>query len=246
MRFVLQRRPSPSMIVSLVALVVALSGTAVAGVRLVNGNRLIRRGSLSANRLRKHSISRRQINLRKLGTVPRAKSAGSATLAGHATTSVYAVKAQSAVSADSATTAGNASALGGQPASSFLTTGARIGTNGVVSLTGSPSGTTVSLFTHGPFSVSMTCQTIGSDTKVSLSVSSSESGADLGYGWPDVSADTPEVLEHVGPEPVADSYNPLPIALEAPSGAQLIATGAIGINDVSGPGTCWANFAGIA
>lgn len=46
------RRPSPSMIVALVALFFAMSGTAVAASHLVNGDSLIKQHSLSGNRLR--------------------------------------------------------------------------------------------------------------------------------------------------------------------------------------------------
>ena len=91
----------------------------------------------------------------------------------------------------------------------------------------------------------MSCQTIGSDTRVGLSVSSSEDGSDFGYGWSDIAANTSQELKHVGPEPIADSST-FPLGLQAPSGAQVIVDGGIGINDIDGSGTCWANFAGIA
>src|ERR1700761_1214051 len=156
MRGLLERRPSPSMVVSLVALVVACSGSAVAATNLVNGDKLIRKGTLSGNRLRRHTLTGTQINLKKLGRVPTARSANTAGTAG------YAASAGSAGSATNATNAGNAAALGGQPASSFLTTGRRIGTHGVVRVAGSSAGTTVTLFSHGPFTVTMTCTTSGS------------------------------------------------------------------------------------
>jgi hypothetical protein len=243
MRTVLQRRPPAPMVISLVALVVAMSGTAVAASNLVNGDTLIKKGTLSGNRLRRHTLTGSQINLSKLGTVPNARSAGTAGYTAHAGS---ADTATNAANAAHATTAGNAAALGGQPAASFLTTASRVGTNGIVEVTGTSAGSTVTLFTSGPFTVTLSCKTIGSDTRAGLSVSSAEAGADLGYTFQDVAADTSDELEHLGPEPVDDSYNPMPLALEAPSGAQVVATGAFGIGDVSGPGTCWANFAGIA
>ena len=85
-RFV--RPPSPAMMVALLALVVALGGTAFAAVAMVKGDKLIKKGSLSGNRLRKHTITGTQVNLSKLGKVPsasKADSATSATNAGHAT-----------------------------------------------------------------------------------------------------------------------------------------------------------------
>jgi len=96
------RRPSASMVVALVALVVAASGTAVAATSLVKGNSLIRKNSLWGNRLIKHSVTPnrlknnsltgRQINLSKLGTVPNAKSALSALTATNVSGSTRFVK----------------------------------------------------------------------------------------------------------------------------------------------------------
>ena len=105
-RFV--RPPSPAMMVALLALVVALGGTAFAAVTMVKGDKLIKKGSLSGNRLRKHTITGTQVNLSKLGKVPtasKADSATSATNAGHAT---------------SATNATNSGELGGVPASRYV------------------------------------------------------------------------------------------------------------------------------
>jgi hypothetical protein len=223
------------MIVSLVALVVAMSGTAVAGVRLVNGDRLIRKGSLSGNRLRKHTITGRQINMRKLGVVPKARtavSAGSASLAGHANTSVYAVKSQEAVNAD---------ALGGQSPSSFLTTGARVGTNGVVKESGTASGATLTLFSHGPFTVTMTCTTSGNLTSMSVDATSSESNSVID-GAAGLTSDSLGGFNFAqGPQVNGGTYT-----FEAPSGAGLIVAGSFGTNSDGVSNGCWANFAGIA
>jgi hypothetical protein len=98
------------MIVATAALVLAASGSAVAATSLVSGDQLIRKDSLSGNRLRARTITSRQIDMRKLGTVPSAQVARYAGLALHA---------GSADSATNATTAANASALGGVAASSF-------------------------------------------------------------------------------------------------------------------------------
>jgi hypothetical protein len=94
--------PSPSMVVALAALVVAFGGTAVAATQLVNGNKLIREDSLSGNRLRKHTITATEIDLKRLGEVPRADVATRATNANHAT------------GADTATNATSASTVTGQ------------------------------------------------------------------------------------------------------------------------------------
>jgi hypothetical protein len=58
-----------------IALVVATSGTAFAAGQLVNGDSLIKRNSLSGDRLRNDTITGKQIKLSSLGQVPSAKNA---------------------------------------------------------------------------------------------------------------------------------------------------------------------------
>ena len=70
-----RRRPSAGMVVAVLALVVAASGTAVAADHLVAGDSLIKKTSLSGNRLRDHTLTGLQIKLSALGTVPSAKNA---------------------------------------------------------------------------------------------------------------------------------------------------------------------------
>ena len=79
-----RRRPSAAIVISIVALVIAASGTALAAGRLVSGDSLIARHSLSGDRLRNQTITGRQIRLASLGEVPSAKSAINAReLGGH-------------------------------------------------------------------------------------------------------------------------------------------------------------------
>jgi hypothetical protein len=61
-------RPSPAMIVALVALVAALGGTAYAAGQ-INGNS-IQKQSIGGGKLKKKTLSGYQINTDKLGTVP--------------------------------------------------------------------------------------------------------------------------------------------------------------------------------
>src|SRR5579884_2103416 len=95
------RRPSASMVVAITALVLGASGTAVAASHLVSGDKLIKKHSLSGNRLRNHTITGTQVNLNKLGKVPSAKSADFATAAGSATNATNATNATTAGSAGS-------------------------------------------------------------------------------------------------------------------------------------------------
>ena len=89
----LVRRPSPAMVVAMIALIVSLSGTAIAARKLVAGDKLIKKHSLSGNRLRNHTVTGKQIKLNSLGKVP------------------------------TATNADNAKSLGGLPASFFSAAG---------------------------------------------------------------------------------------------------------------------------
>jgi len=67
----LSRRPSPAMVVAVIALVAALAGTAYAAQQ-INGN-LIEKQTIGAGKLKKKTLTGFQINVNKLGTVPFAK-----------------------------------------------------------------------------------------------------------------------------------------------------------------------------
>lgn len=109
MEWLLKLRPPPALAVAVVALVIALSGTALAATSaLVSGDSLIKKNSLSGNRLRNHTVTGVQINLSKLGKVPSAAKADAATTAGSATNATNANHASSADTATNATNATNA------------------------------------------------------------------------------------------------------------------------------------------
>jgi hypothetical protein len=127
MRHLLRCRPSAAMVVAIVALVVAASGTAVAASKLVSGNSLIKKNSLSGNRLQNRTVTGSKIKLSSLGTVPSAKSASTAT------------------------TAANANELGGQAATAFAPAAI---TTGLVT---ADEGQTVALATVGPITLSEKC-----------------------------------------------------------------------------------------
>jgi hypothetical protein len=101
------------MLVAVLALVIATAGTAVAASKLLRGDKLIAKGSLSGNRLRNHTLTGKQINLSKLGTVPQATHAASAALA---TNALNAGHATTAGTAGTATTADTAKTANGLPA----------------------------------------------------------------------------------------------------------------------------------
>src|SRR5262249_40640952 len=88
------QRPSPALVISIVALVFAVVGTGYAAIRLPRnsvgngqlrrnsvGARQIRRNAVNGAKVRNRSLTGRDINLRRLGTVPSAGNAVHATSA---------------------------------------------------------------------------------------------------------------------------------------------------------------------
>jgi hypothetical protein len=67
------RRPSPAMIVAVIALVVALAGTAYAA-QTINGG-AIKKQTIGGGKLKKKTLTGFQINTNKLGVVPSARRA---------------------------------------------------------------------------------------------------------------------------------------------------------------------------
>jgi len=207
------------MVVAVIALVVAATGTAVAAGEHVDGDSLIKKGSLSGDRLRDHTLTRLQIKLSALGTVPKAK---------------------------------DAEELGGRPASAYLGGGGgggggvggggQIGTNGVVKTAGSPNGTKVTLFTSGPFTVTMTCTDDGTETSSEIDASSSQDQSDLNGTFASANTPTDTDEDIFGTPDGTPSSTPATIALVAPSGASAIVTGIVGAQSF-GTG-CWAEFTG--
>lgn len=108
MEHLLGHRPSGAMVVAIVALVVAASGTAVAATHLVSGDSLIKKNSLSGNRLRARSVTGNKIRVSSLGMVPSARHATTADSATNATNATNATTATNAANATNANTAGSA------------------------------------------------------------------------------------------------------------------------------------------
>lgn len=67
------RRPSPALVISMVALIVALAGTAYAAQTINGGS--IKKQTIGAGKLKHKTLTGYQINTNKLGTVPGAKRA---------------------------------------------------------------------------------------------------------------------------------------------------------------------------
>lgn len=102
------------MVISLIALFVALGGTVYAATQI--DGKSIKKGSIPGNRIKKDTVTGTQVKESTLGTVPSATSAGKATTADKA---ILADSAGKAGTATTATTADNALALGGLPPAAF-------------------------------------------------------------------------------------------------------------------------------
>lgn len=80
-------RPSPALVVAIIALIVSMGGTGYAAFTLPRdsvGTKQLRNGAVTAAKVKRHSLTGAQINLKKLGTVPTARNAGRALRAGTA------------------------------------------------------------------------------------------------------------------------------------------------------------------
>ncbi len=71
MRKLSKMRPSPAMVVAVIALVVALAGTAYAAQTINGGS--IKKQTIGGGKLKKKTLTGFQVNTNKLGTVPFAK-----------------------------------------------------------------------------------------------------------------------------------------------------------------------------
>ena len=165
MKALLSRRPSGAMVVAIIALVIAASGTAIATTTRISGDSLIQKGTLSGNRLRRHTLTGTQINVKKLGKVP---------AAGQSDSAYNAVDASNALNA---TDAANASMLDGLPASAF-DSASNVVRSGLVTASG---GQTVQVASFGPFTLNLVCTSSGGGSYTAkLEASSSQDKSDIG------------------------------------------------------------------
>jgi hypothetical protein len=99
MRFVSKMRPTPSMVVALIALFLAAGGVGYAA-STINGKNLKNR-SVAGKKLKKNTLTGTEIKESKLGKVPKAKNADTATHANTADNATNATNATHALSANS-------------------------------------------------------------------------------------------------------------------------------------------------
>jgi hypothetical protein len=73
MKTLMGRRPSPAMVIAVIALIVALGGTAIAAQNINGG--AIKKQTIGGGKLKQKTLTGFQINTNKLGVVPAAKRA---------------------------------------------------------------------------------------------------------------------------------------------------------------------------
>jgi hypothetical protein len=100
MRFVSKLRPSPAMIVAIIAVFLAAGGVGYAA-STING-KVLKNRSVAGKKLKKNTLTGTEIRESKLGKVPKAKRADTATNATHANTADTATNAGHATTADTA------------------------------------------------------------------------------------------------------------------------------------------------
>lgn len=152
------RRPSPALVIAVVALFAALGGTAYAAAA-INGSQLVN-GSVAGKKLKNHTITGKQVNLSQLGKVPTAARADNATTAGTATSVSGSVPGSQITGAvANATNAGTAASVSGNVSGSQIT-------GAVATATNAASATNVGGFTFARINATnatATFQTVLSD-----------------------------------------------------------------------------------
>lgn len=236
MKRILQRRPSASMVVAMTALVIASTGTAIAA-GLVTGDKLIKKRSLSGNRLRNHTITGTQVNLKKLGKVP------SAANADHATSATTASSATTAATATNATNAVNAAALGGAPASAYEPSAHFIRTGLVTATPAATPGATVTLATFGAFTLKLVCVTGTAAGTVTAHIDATSTVANSdGFGTTMTTAGTAyDISGEVGPSAAPGEIDFGGAGFFTPTGQTYAADAAVGVNSLGLTGKCFAN-----
>jgi hypothetical protein len=190
------RRPSPALVVAVIALIVALGGTGYAAVTLPAnsvGSKQLKRKAVTTNKIRDNAVTGskvkrntlrgRNINESTLAQVPNARHADAAdraTSAGSADRASTATTANTANTANTAGTANNANALQGQGADAFVSAGEykRV-------VTKMQAGDEREIVRNGPISVYARCATVGPNDELRMYAKTDIDGAIMRASWGD-------------------------------------------------------------
>jgi hypothetical protein len=216
------RRPSPAMVVALLALFVALGGTSLAALRI--GTKQVENNSIRSVDIRNRTIRGKDIHRRTVrgGNVARRSLTG-----GNLARNSVGGKE---VKESSLGTVPDANALRGLGPSAFVPARKFVTTGSAKKLS---RGNETTLFVSGPFTVTETCVAGGGGAnEVRIDVSSSESGSSL-----DGTQGTSSTIDS-SPSTTAHMQLKTTAALAAPSGATLDFVLQYGVNGIGA--NCWA------
>jgi hypothetical protein len=213
------RRPSPALVVAVIALIAAIQGSAIANgveglaakARSISGT-VIKKNSLPANRIKNDSITGAQVNEAKLGKVPSATNADTAATAATAqkaltalaaTNADTATTAQKALTAVAATNASHADSADSAASATALAGATRVfkrvtsSASNATYATARDAATKVPLGSGGTFSVYGKCFKSGSNLYAVMYIETSANGAIVGgyspgYWYGDLQTNSPE------------------------------------------------------
>jgi hypothetical protein len=162
------RRPSAGLVVSIVALTVALGGTSYAALSLPTnsvGTKQLRSAAVTTNKLKNGSVTKAKLNLAGL-VVPQAVHASGADTATNATHAVTAQSAAYAANAGHANTADSASSIAY----------AHVLSNGTIDVAHSKNVTSVSMFSAGVYCLKTSVPVRNASATVDLANSAGQFG----------------------------------------------------------------------
>jgi hypothetical protein len=187
------RRPTPALVVAMIALIVALGGTGYAAITLPANsvgkkqlkkravtNAKLRANAVTGSKVKNNSLTGRDIKESALGKVPKARHADVADSANAANTANTASSANTANTANTATTAGNANALQGHASGDFVSSN-----DYKQVLVKMQAGDERELVRNGPLSVYARCATVGGNDELRMFAKTDVNGAIMRASWGD-------------------------------------------------------------
>jgi hypothetical protein len=178
------RRPSPALVVAVLALIVALGGTGYAAITLPAnsvGKKQLKKGSVWSSKIRRNAVTGLKVKPDTLtGADIRESTLGKVPTAGHADVADRATSAATASSATTASTAGNANALQGHGPGDFVSAGEYKQVMAKLQ-----AGDEREVVRNGPLSIYARCATTGGNDELRMFARTDVDGAILLANWGD-------------------------------------------------------------
>ena len=177
-------RPSPALVVAVIALIVALGGTGYAAITLPSnsvGKKQLKKGSVWSSKIRRNAVTGLKVKPDTLtGGDIKESTLGKVPAARQADVADRATSAGTASSATAASTAGNANALQGHGPGDFVSAGEY---KQVVAKL--QAGDERELVRNGPLSIYARCATTGGNDELRMFAKTDVDGAILLASWGD-------------------------------------------------------------